>query len=290
MAEKALVTGTSSGFGALIVEALLDAGHEVTASMRDIGGRNRSAAKSATERGAHVVEIDVTQNASVDKGVRDAVDAMGGLTVLVNNAGLGVIGIQEAFTDEDFKRLFDINVFGVQRMNRAALPIFRDQGNGLLIHVSSLLGRITLPFYGPYNASKWALEALAENYRSELSGFGVETCIVEPGGYPTDFSDNLMRGSDRARTESYGEMADAPEARLQGFEELLANSPEQDPQNVANAVVQVIEAPRGQRPFRTVVDNIGMGAGVEPYNAQLEALTETIYGNMGMADLLKVKP
>lgn len=289
MSEKILVTGTSSGFGTLIVQGLLDAGHQVAASMRDVDGRNARAAAELRDAGADIVEIDVTDDDSVERGVAAAVKALGGLTVLVNNAGIGVSGLQESFTPADFKRLFDINVFGVQRMNRAVLPNFRKQHNGLLVHMSSLLGRITIPFYGPYNASKWAVEALAENYRAEVSAFGVETCIVEPGGYPTTFIDNLMRPSDRSRDPEYGEMAAAPEATLKRFHEMLLSSPEQDPKNVARAVVELVDTARGARPFRTVVDNLGMGAGVEPYNQAAQQLTEQIYGNMQISQMLKVQ-
>jgi NAD(P)-dependent dehydrogenase (short-subunit alcohol dehydrogenase family) len=115
-------------------------------------------------------DLDVTDDQSVQSAVEKATEEMGSIDVVINNAGIGVIGMQEHFTPDDFQKLFDINVVGVQRVNRAVLPQMREKGSGLLIHVSSLLGRMTLPFYGPYNASKWALEALAENYRVELSG------------------------------------------------------------------------------------------------------------------------
>ena len=288
MSERTLVTGTSSGFGKLIVRGLLDAGHQVAASMRDVGGRNAKPATELRDAGAHIVELDVTDDESVERGVSAAAEGLGGLTALVNNAGIGVTGLQESFTSADFQRLFDINVFGVQRMNRAVMPRFREQRQGLLVYISSLLGRITIPFYGPYNASKWAVEALAENYRAEVSGFGVESCIVEPGGYPTTFMDNLMRPSDRSREPGYGEMATAPEATLKGFHDMLLASPEQDPSNVARTVVDLFGTRRGARPFRSVVDNIGMGAGVEPYNQAAQELTERIYSNMQISHMLEL--
>ena len=168
-----LITGASSGFGKLTALTLLEKGHTVVGSMRGIAGKNRAAAEELQARGGHVVELDVTSDESVDQGVSDAIAKANGLDVVVNNAGVGVVGLQETFTPDDWQRLFDINVFGVQRVNRAVLPHLREKNAGLLVHVSSLLGRMTLPFYGPYNASKWAVEALAENYRTELSGFGI---------------------------------------------------------------------------------------------------------------------
>ncbi|NQZ79206.1 MAG: SDR family oxidoreductase, partial [Ekhidna sp.] len=257
--SKVLITGANGGFGALTVHTLLDQGHSVVATVRNPESKNKEAAETLSKAGAHIVNMDVTDDKSVEEGVAKTIELLGGLDVVVNNAGIGVLGIQEQFTTEDFQKLFEVNVFGVQRVNRAALPHLRKQGSGLLIHVSSLLGRIAFPFYGPYNASKWALEALAENYRVELSGFGVDSVLVEPGGYPTGFFDSLLKPSDRSQDEAYGDMVHAPQQAFESFEGALANNPAQDPQNVADAIVHLIETPAGERPARTVVDKMGMG-------------------------------
>jgi NAD(P)-dependent dehydrogenase (short-subunit alcohol dehydrogenase family) len=272
MKSKILVTGASGGFGELTVKTLLGQGHSVAATMRDSAGKNKSIAQELSGLGAKVVDLDVTDDHSVNAGVAEAIEVLNGLDVVVNNAGVGVLGIQEQFTIDDFRRLFDINVFGVQRVNRAALPHFRRQGSGLLVHVSSILGRIALPFYGPYNASKWALEALAENYRLELSGFGVDSCLVEPGGFPTGFMRNLIMPADTSQNDSYGEMVNAPKQMFENFEGALANNPDQDPQNVADAIAKLINTPAGERPMRVVVDNMGMGTHIEPYNKQLDQI------------------
>ena len=289
MKSKILITGASGGFGALTVKNLLNQGHAVAATMRNIETKNKTISKELSDLGAHIVEMDVTQDDSVDHAVVQSIAQLGGLDVVINNAGVGVLGIQENFTIDDFKHLFDINVFGVQRVNRAVLPHFRDQGKGLIIYVSSILGRMALPFYGPYNASKWALEALAENYRIELSGFGVDSCIVEPGGYPTGFFNNLIFPSDTSRDEAYGDMVHVPKQAFDSFEGALAQNPAQDPQNVADAIAGLINTPAGQRPVRTVVDKMGMGEHIEPYNQQLNAIHEGIFGAFGMGDMLKLK-
>jgi NAD(P)-dependent dehydrogenase (short-subunit alcohol dehydrogenase family) len=289
MKQKILITGASSGFGTLTTLKLLEQGHTVIASMRDPEGRNKPAADRLSDAGAAIVEIDVTDDNSVDRGVARAVEIAGGLDVLINNAGIGVLGLQENFTTDDWQRLFDINVFGVQRMNRAVLPLFRKQHSGLLIFVSSVLGRITIPFYGPYNASKWAVEAMAENYRAELSAFGIESSIIEPGGYPTSFIDRLMKPSDIARDGEYGDMAQAPAAALTSFEQALEANPQQDPQNVANSIAELVDTPAGQRPFRTVVDKLGMGEPVEGYNGHLAEVTSGIYNAFGMSGMLQLK-
>lgn len=284
-----LITGAGGGFGKLIVKELTDNGFSTVGTMRDTKNRNKDNAAELEKLGAKIIEMDVTSQASVDAGISFAVKSLGKIDAVINNAGVGVLGLQETFTPEDFQKLFDINVFGVQRVNRAVIPHFRANGNGLLIHISSLLGRITVPFYGPYNASKWALEAMAENYRTELSGFGIESCILEPGGYPTSFIENLIRPSDQKRIQELGEFAKFPEEFLKGFEQGLANNPEQNPRKVAIAVLDLLKKPKGERPFRTIVDSMGMGTYIEDYNSHLAKVTEGIYTAFGIAHLLKVK-
>ena len=289
MSQKILITGASSGFGKLTTLTLLKNGQIVVASMRGVEGKNKSIAEELKTAGAHIVEIDVTHDSSVHRGVEKTIEVVGDIDVVVNNAGIGVIGLQETFTPKDWQKLFDINVFGVQRVNRAILPHMRSRNTGLLIHISSVLGRMTLPFYGPYNASKWALEALAENYRVELSGFGVDSCIVEPGGYATAFADNLIRPSDLTRDSSYGDFAQAPMQSLANFGKALEDNKEQNPQNVADAISELIDTSPGQRRFRTVVDKMGMGDHIKGYNDQLEQINSGIYNAFGMGDMLTLK-
>lgn len=289
MSKKILITGASGGFGALSVKSLLEDGHTVAATMRNIETKNKAIAEELSGLGAHIVTMDVTSDDSVNAGVADAIEKMGGLDVVINNAGIGVHGIQETFTIDDFKKVFDVNVFGVQRVHRAALPHLRGQGSGLLILVSSILGRMALPFYGPYNATKWAVEALAENYRIELSGFGVDSVIVEPGGFPTSFMDALIYPSDSSQNESYGDMVHAPKAAFEGFAAALEQNPQQNPQLVADAIVELVNTPAGQRPVRTAVDKMGMGDAITPYNKQLDAVHEGVFGAFGMGDMLKLK-
>jgi NAD(P)-dependent dehydrogenase (short-subunit alcohol dehydrogenase family) len=289
MKHTILLTGAAGGFGRLIANTLIDQGHELAATMRDSAGRNSEVAKALTARGAMVVDMDVTDDASVEAAIAEVAQALGSPDVVINNAGLGVHGLQEAFTADDLKRLFNINLFGVHRVNRALLPEWRTRRSGLMINISSLLGRVTMPFYGPYNASKWALEALSENYRTELSAFGIDVCIVEPGGYPTSFVENLMRPSDASRQVSYGPLADAPAQTLKHFEGVLAATPAQNPQRVADAIAALIASPKGERPLRTTVDALGMGAAVNGYNDALAGLTAGLYKNFGMDHMLKTQ-
>jgi len=286
---KILVTGASGGFGQLTVRSLLQHGHAVVAALRDMRGRNRALTEEFVRLGAMVVELDVTQDSSVMVAVVQALEAARGLDVVVNNAGIGALGVQESFTPEDWQRLFDVNVFGVQRMIRAVLPHLREQRSGLIVQISSLLGRIAIPFFGPYNASKWALEAMSENYRVELSGFGVDVVLVEPGGHPTEFASRLLRPSDTSRDASLGPLPQEVQAFAQRFEAVMAAHPAQDPQQVADAIVKVIETPAGQRPFRTIVDQLGMGALLQPYNEQLERISAGLYAASGIGSMRHLK-
>lgn len=286
MPSKVLVTGSSAGFGKLICKTLISRGHTVVASMRGVDKRNKDNAEELKAVGAHIVEIDVTSDKSVNEGVLKACDLAGSIDVVVNNAGVGVLGLQENFTPEDFQKVFEVNVFGVQRVNRAVLPRMRENRSGLLIHLSSLVGRIAFPFFGPYNASKWALEAMAENYRSELSAFGVDCCLVEPGGFVTGFMDVLIKPGDTSRDSSYGDLVKAPEGMMTGFLEAMAQSKDQDPQLVADAVTNLVDTAPGQRAFRTVVDTMGMGDPIKGYNEALEQITAAIFKNFGMEGML----
>lgn len=289
MTQRILITGASGGFGYLTCKSLIDNGYKVVGTMRSTKGNNEKVANDLKSIGIHLVEMDVTSEESVNSGVKKAIDLLGGLDVLINNAGVGVLGMQEHFTPDDMKYVFDVNVFGVQRVMRAILPYYREQRKGTVIYVSSLLGRITMPFYGVYNASKWALEAIAENYRSELSIFGVESCIVEPGGFPTTFMENLKKPSDNSRNESYGGFMHAPKIAFEGYEQALEANTEQRPHKVGDAISNLIAIPFGERPMRTTVDFMGMGEHVNKYNEMLHHVTFGLYSALGTEGMLTVK-
>ncbi len=287
--KNALITGASGGFGTGIIEALLAEGYIVTGAMRDAGGRNKQAAQTLEKKGVFVVEIDVTSDGSVVAGVRKAAAQMGSIDILINNAGLGAGGIQEGFTADDWKKVFDVNVFGVQRMTRAVLPFMKQQQKGLLMLISSLNARLSIPFQGPYGASKWAAEALAESYRVEVSNLGIESCIVEPGGFPTQFIGSLLQPSEKERSSDYGAIKDLPDALMASVKSVFEANPEQNPDLVSKAVVELLKMPHGKRPMRTEVDRMFMGDLVAPLNEQLEKTNQKLYEAFQMTHLIKVK-
>jgi NADP-dependent 3-hydroxy acid dehydrogenase YdfG len=287
--KNVLITGAAGGFGTVIIEALLTEGFTITGAMRDANGRNKRSAEFLKKKGVFVVEIDVTDDASVTAGVEKAAAQMGSIDILINNAGLGAGGIQEAFTADDWKMVFDVNVFGVQRMTRAVLPFMKQQQQGLLMLISSLSARLSVPFQGPYSPSKWAAEALAESYRMEVSNLGIESCIIEPGAFPTQFIGSLLQPSEKGRTSDYGAIKDLPGALLASIESVFEANPEQSPDLVSKAVMNLINMPHGKRPMRTEVDKMFMGDLVAPLNQQLATANEELYKAFQMEHLSIVK-
>ena len=196
MNKTILITGAASGFGRDIAETLAEAGHRVFASMRDVAGRNAAAGAALTARGIGVVELDVTDDESVDTAVAGVLAEAGGIDVLINNAGIASAGISEAFSADQAKILFNTNVVGVLRTTRAVLPTMRSAGDGLIVNVGSILGRVTFPFFGIYGASKFAVEALTDSFRYELSQLGVDVVLVQPSAYPTNMYASMQQPAD----------------------------------------------------------------------------------------------
>jgi len=248
-----LITGTSSGFGRLIAVTLARKKYRVFATMRDIKGRNTKVAREIAELAKHeslslqTLELDVTSDSSVERAVSKVVLECGRLDVLVNNAGYGVMDLAETVTTAQAQRQFDTNFFGVLRMNRAVLPAMRRQKSGLLLHVGSGAGRLVIPGMGLYCASKFAMEALAEVYRYELASQGIDSVVIEPGAYATPIMAKLERGEDSKRKTGYGEMAEVPQEL-----KTKIGSSRGNPQEIADAVLQIIETPAGQRQLRFI--------------------------------------
>ena len=286
--QVVLITGASSGFGRLIAETLARKNYQVWATMRNLNGRNAAAAREIRELAEReflsleVLELDVTDDFSIDRAVGEATAKCGRIDVLVNNAGHGIMDLAESVTLAQAQRQFDTNFFGVLRMNRAVLPAMKRQGSGLLLHVSSGAGRLVIPGMGLYCASKFAMEALAEVYRYELASQGIDSVVIEPGAYATPIMEKLERGEDPARKTGYGDMARVPE-----IVQARIGSSRANPQEIADVVLQIIETPAGQRSIRY---RLGPGGpGVERINT----LTAEIQGQMleafGITALAKFK-
>lgn len=289
-----LVTGASSGFGRLTAEALARAGHTVYASMRDVARRNaaNATAMAALSRDSGIdlrtVEIDVQSQESVDKGVAQVIAEAGRIDVLVHNAGHMVFGPAEAFTSEQYAALYDVNVLSTQRVNRAALPHLRRQQQGLLVWVSSSSSAGgTPPYLAPYFGAKAAMDAIAVQYARELSRWGIETSIIVPGAFTqgTNHFAHAGKPADEAVVAAYeaGPYAAFGEQVQTAFAEIVP--PDADAASVAEAIVQVVDAPFGKRPFRVHVDPTQDGADVG--FTVLDRVRAEMLRRVGLSDLLK---
>jgi NAD(P)-dependent dehydrogenase (short-subunit alcohol dehydrogenase family) len=293
MRHVILITGASSGFGALAARALAHAGHTVYASMRETTGRNAphvaEARKYAAEHGVDLrtVELDVASESSAQAAVGRIVADRGRLDVLVHNAGHMVFGPAEAFTPEQFAQLYDVNVLGTQRVNRAALPQLRRQGRGLVVWVSSSSTRGgTPPYLAPYFAAKAAMDARAVSYAGEIARWGIETAIIVPGSFTRGTSHYEHAGSpgDAARASEYemGPYAGLPDQILKGMAAL--EPPDADAATVADAILRIVGMPFGTRPFRTTVDPSQDGA--EIVNGVADRVRAELLRRIGLEDLL----
>lgn len=292
MPKTILITGASSGFGAMTARALADAGHTVYAGMRDTTGRNHDAVESARshaeDHGVDLrsIELDVSDQDSVDGAVKSLLEQSGRLDVIVHNAGHMVLGPAEAFTPEQLAAVYDTNVLSTQRLNRAALPTLRAQGDGLLVWVGSTSTRGgTPPYLAPYFAAKAAEDSLAVSYAAELARFGIETTIMVPGSFTsgTNHFANAGHPDDSAVVDAYETHYAGLMDQVSG--KLAEIAPDDaDPVEVAREIVRVVDLPKGQRPFRVHVDPADDGA--TEVNAVGDRVREQFYERIGLEDLL----
>lgn len=282
MTKVVLITGTSTGFGRDTANTLAKEGFAVFATMRDITGKNKQHADALRNSGIQVVELDVTNVNSVNRAVDEVLRQAGRIDVLINNAGVAYAGVSEAFTDEQVQQLFDVNVIGVHRVSRAVLPIMRVRGTGLIINIGSILGRVTFPFFGLYGATKFALEAITDSLRYELSPLGIDVALVQPSAYPTQMYASVSQPNDSARANDYGQVAEIPSSMFASFMAMFASDNAPDPHDVAESILQLVQTPHGQRPDRTVV---GEGFGASQVNDAVSSIQSATIKALGLQQL-----
>lgn len=270
--KSILITGCSSGFGRLAAETLAERGDRVWATMRDPGGRNRAAAeelRSLASHGKwelHVLDLDVRSDDSVQAAAMAVLAESDGPDVILNNAGQMFAGVTEAFTTSEFLDQLDVNVLGIHRVLRTFLPAMRARGNGLVINISSIAGRMALPFFGLYHASKWGVEGYSLGLRRELASSGIDVVVVEPGPFTTELFPRSPRPRDEeGRAATYPEAVHATFAAMGTAFEGLFNDPSTptDPADVVRRLVELMDMAPGTRPFRSVV---GVDFGVADRN------------------------
>ena len=283
MSKVTLITGASTGFGRITAEILGQAGHRVFASMRNIAGRNKPHAEALRSKKIDVVELDVTDDASVERAVASVLNEAGRIDVVINNAGVGATGISESYTTDQVRALFDVNVFGVHRSLRAVLPTFRSQGEGLVINIGSVLGRVTLPFLGYYGATKFALDSISQSYRYELSPFGIDVVLVQPSAYPTDIYATGIKAADSECISAYGEVATILGNMRQGFATMLSGENSPNPHEVAEAIADLVGQAGGSRPARVIV---GAPFGSDVLNATAAVVQTQELGALGLGGII----
>jgi len=285
MSKTVLITGSSTGFGRDTAETLARAGHTVFASMRNPQAQNRDHAQALRKNGIEIIELDVSSDTSVERAVKEVLARTHRIDVLVNNAGIASAGVTEAFTPDQAKVVFNTNVVGLLRTSRSVLPAMRQQGDGLIINIGSILGRVTFPFFGIYGASKFAVEALTDSLRYEVSQLGIDVVLVQPSAFPTPMYMTIQQPADSDRAAAYGAVGEIPGAMFQHFMTTFQAPNAPNPHDVAEAIAKLVAQPKGSRPPRTVV---GAAFGSDIVNEQTAPVQAQVVETLGLNHLAKV--
>jgi NAD(P)-dependent dehydrogenase (short-subunit alcohol dehydrogenase family) len=283
--KNIIITGSSNGFGLKAAKDLADKGNKVYATMRNPKGKNANAKADLESYSTHikVVDMDVTNEASVKEAMATILAEAGSVDVLINNAGIMYLGITEAFSVEQAKFQMETNYFGAIRVMQAVLPSMRKAGSGLIINTSSLVGRMSPPFFGTYTATKHALEGYSQALRYEVSPFGVDVVMVEPGPFGTGLLASGQAPAHNEVLETYGELAGVPTAMGENFAQMLQSEDAPDPQWVVDAYLKLAELPFGSRPTRTVV---GITWGVDEINQLTQPIQDRVLKEMQLDTVL----
>jgi len=283
--KNIIITGSSSGFGLKAAKDFADKGNKVFATMRNPEGKNAAVKAELEAHSPHVkvVAMDVTKDASVKEAMTNILSEAGNIDILINNAGIMYLGITEAFSVEQAKFQMETNYFGTIRTIQAILPGMRAAGKGLIINTSSLVGRMSPPFFGTYTATKHALEGYSQALRYEVSPFGVDVVMVEPGPFGTGLLASGQAPEHSDVLESYGDLAGVPAAMGENFAQMLQSEDAPDPQWVVDAYLKLADLPFGKRPTRTVV---GITWGTDKINELTQPIQDNILKEMQLEDVL----
>jgi len=234
-----LVTGARSGFGKLVSITAARRGHTVYAGLRDLDTASEQLVPEAGDLPVIPVQLDVTDADQRRAVMQQILDEHGRIDGLVNNAGVALGGFLEQVEEDEIRRVFDVNLFGVWALTKLALPSMRAQGSGSIVMVSSMSGRMAFPGLGVYASSKHALEGLSEAWYHELRHFGIHLSLVEPGAYATDIwtrNRNICRKGKEPGT-AYTAFAE----HLDTLFDRVVKKQVRDPQEVAEVIVDLLE-------------------------------------------------
>ena len=283
--KNVVITGSSNGFGESAAKIMADSGYRVWATMRESTQRNaqkKEALESYSDK-ITVVEMDVTEDESVRDAFSIILQEIEKVDVLINNAGIMYTGITEAFSVEQAHTQMNTNYYGAIRATQAVLPGMRKAGNGLIINVSSIAGRIAVPYFGTYCATKFALEAYSQSLRYEVAPCGVDITLVEPGPFSTGLFAAIKQPERSDVIDSYGELKNVPDTLFAGFGEMLKNGEFPDPKLVVDAYLSLAESEPSTRPMRT---QVGVSWGVDELNRMSQPIQDNILEGLQIADYL----
>ena len=250
MTQVWLITGANRGIGRAVADAAAEAGHTVVATARDAA---QLAAWQATEPARRrVVQMDITDSASIEAGVRSALDTFGRIDVLVNNAGYGLLGAFEEISAEQITAQFQANVLGLMGVTRAVLPAMRQQRSGRIFNIASMAGYKGGDRYAVYAASKFAVAGFSESLAAEVAAFGIFVTSVAPGFFRTDFLDTSSVSHPVGSVADYSEDSAKKRALLHKLNRQQAG----DPRRLGAALVQLAAAPAPPVHFLVGVDAV----------------------------------
>lgn len=286
--KRIILTGSSSGFGLVAAQFLASQGNQVFATMRNIKGKNAKAAQELLRWGKennaeiHVVELDVSSDQSVENAIKEITAISGNkIDVVINNAGVGYLGVAESLTSAQTEQMFQVNVIGADRVIKAVLPYMHQQKEGHIINVTSVQARNHMPLFTTYNATKAALDALSVGYFYELQTAGIDVSVIQPGGYPTtDIISNGLIAGNPAVQEFYGERLDRLKNAIIQFFVPNENSP--NIQEVAEAMAKLIDLPKGKRPLWVMVGPDGHEKQIGHINESTQALVDLYLSEFGV--------
>ncbi len=238
------ITGCSTGFGRHIAKHVLELGYPTVVTSRD----PEDVRDLAQLGDALVLKLDVTDRSQAESAIKAAEEHFGGIDVLVNNAGIGYFAAVEESDEEEVRKMFDVNVFGLCRMIHIALPGMRERGTGFIVNLSSIGGLRSFPALGYYNSTKFAIEGLSEALWQEVEPLGIKVMLVEPSGFRTDWAGRSANES-KQQIDGYADTADKNIRQLRA----ISGNQSGDPARAAEAIVYAVESPNP--PHRLLLGN-----------------------------------
>lgn len=286
--KNVIITGSSSGFGFRSAKTFADHGYKVWAAMRQPHGKNESKkdALEAFSTNIKVVEMDVAQDDSVKDCISSILAEDGHVDVLINNAGIMYVGITEAYSLNQAHQQMNVNYYGIIRTSQAVLPSMRKAGKGLIINCTSTAGRVSWPFMGTYNASKFAVEGYTQALKYELAPTGVEVVLVEPGPFGTNLIGSIAEEDRKEIVAEYSELKAAQSAMIEHFGSFLKTEEAPDPQMVVDTYLQLAEMDQGTRPTRS---QVGISSGVDRINELTQSIQDDVPNELQLGFLLETK-